>query len=147
VDPSGRVNGGGTLERRFGLSQQAYKQIRFLCQEDANILLPFGLIAGVTRQTEITDPVGAPIRFGLDMLHLQRDISGSTVGAGSVPFLQQVLSDLIARQSSLLVLHATYARIVYLLHIKLDQFQTDCFNGTYSHEPLDPGQDVGNPTF
>ena len=68
--PSGRVNGGSIHQRRFGLSQNAYKQVRCAAQENANILGSFGFIAGVTGQTQIADSIRSPIGFGHNMLHL-----------------------------------------------------------------------------
>ena len=59
-DPSDRVHGGCILERRFGLSQNAYKQFRFLAQEKVNIPGSFGLIAGVTGQTKVVDTISSP---------------------------------------------------------------------------------------
>ena len=85
--PSDRVNGGGILERRFALSQNASKQVRFLSQEHANILGSFVFIAGVTGQTKIADSIGSPSGFSLNMLHLQRDVVSTTIGTGPLPFL------------------------------------------------------------
>ena len=56
----------------LGLRKQTSKQLRLVRQKHADVLRPFGQIAGLAGQAEVADAIGAPVSFRLDVLHLQR---------------------------------------------------------------------------
>src|SRR5262245_1174009 len=66
------------------------------------------------------------------------------VGALAPPFLQQIFSDLVARQFALLVLDATDLRILQELGIEFDQFKRERVDRTPAAYPRHPGERVAD---
>ena len=142
--PSRRIDGGSILEGSLCLSQNTREEIRLLSQKHPNILVAFGLIAGITCQAQIADAIRSPVDFGLNMLYLQRNMLRPTIATGPSPLLQQILPEFIAKERALLILQAADLGVLHPLQIELDQFQADGADGTQPHEPPRPGQHIGN---
>jgi hypothetical protein len=81
------------------------------------------------------------------MLNLKRDLLASAVATGSLPLVQQILLDFIAKERALLILQAANLWMVHLLQIELDQFQAKSAYGTNSPQSLHPGEHVGHSAF
>ena len=95
----------------------------FLC------LRTLGLIAGMTRQGQITDPIRAATTLGNQMFNLQRNIPSAAVQTGPAPLFEQILAHLVAQEGALLVLHAGDFRVLHLLRIELNVFGAQSGNG------------------
>src|SRR5260370_14184880 len=83
----------------------------------------------------------------VNMFHLQRNISLSTIGTGASPFVEQILSNLVSCKCPLLILNAFDFWIFHQLHIKSDEFQTDGYDRANFSETLYPCEDIGYPAF
>src|SRR5205085_10204549 len=83
----------------------------------------------------------------VDVLYFYGLILGIAIGTLPAALVEQVLSDLVAREGPLLVVDASDFGVVHLLQVKLDQFLTDGCDRTEAHDPLDPGDHVAHPTL
>src|SRR5690348_4891001 len=94
------------LEWCFRLGHDLVQELWFPFEEGADVLCPLGSIALLTSQTEVGNPVGPALCPWDDVLDLQGESLLLAAGTGTSPLLEQVLSDLIALQFALLILHA-----------------------------------------
>jgi len=78
------------------------------------------------------------------VLHLQRHILRTAVGASVPPFLQQILLYLITVKFPPLVLDAGDLRVLELLGVEFGQLHRDGCDGHIAQKPASPGLDVGD---
>lgn len=69
----------------------------------------------------------------------------NTVATGSPPLFEEIFSEFIARQRALLIGHTADLRMLHLLEVEPDQFQTERIDGAELAQAHDPGAHVGNP--
>lgn len=136
--PARRIDGGGILERRFGLRLDLVQPRRLAFQEVLNGSTPLALIAGSAGERQVRDPIRTAPRAWNDMLDLQRHVRRATIGAGPIPLLQQVFAHLIPGQRSLLIFHAGDVRGLHRLHIEPHQFLTERGDGRPTAQARDP---------
>ena len=113
-------------------------------QEFADIPIALALVTGSTGQRQVAHPVRTVPGSRLHMIELQRDIAGITVGALMVPLEQDVLSELIARKRSVLIIHAFDIRVLQGLGIETRQFMADGADGAEPHQAAHPREHVAH---
>ena len=114
-------------------------------QEVPDILLSFFLVAGPTGNPEVPNPVGSAVGLGFDVLDLQRNVPGVAVDAGTGELFQEVLLDLVAEESPLLVFGAGYFRVLHFLQIEFGEFHGDLCYRRIPAQPVDPGHSGKHP--
>src|SRR5216683_670067 len=142
--PSGRVYGGGVLQRFLGLIENLLEHLWFFCQEDLNILSPFGQIARFTGQTQIAEAIAALFGSRPDMLHLEGNAGLLAIATCPLPLFEQVLLDLVALERPLLVFQVADLRVFQRLQIEADQLLADSHDRGNAAQPFNPGHDVAD---
>ena len=140
--PARAIDYGSILQRRFGLSKNLLQHVRLLFEEERDVLGALAAIAGLTGQTQITDPITAAVGTGLDVLNLEGHAFFAAIGTSSLPLLQQPFTLFIASECSLLILHALNGRVFHRLQVEPDQLHADRRDGTKGTQTLDPRLDV-----
>lgn len=79
------------------------------------------------------------------MLDFQRNILFPTISAAPLPFFQQILANLVAKQRPLLVFHATDSRVLDLLQIKPHRLDRNAGDRAEPLQPFYQRQDVVYP--
>jgi hypothetical protein len=101
---SGTVDRRRIAQWRFSLGQYLANTLRMFRQKLLYGQIPLTLITGTAGQGEIAYPVTAPFTAGMNVVDFERDVFRSAVGAFPPPPLQQIFSQLVASQGTLLIL-------------------------------------------
>ena len=137
--PARGVHCCGIAQRCFRVSQDFGQAFFVFGQEVFDAVRGFFLVAALASQRQVGDSVAAALRLGPDVFDLQRHVFGIAVGALAMPFLQQVLAQLVAEQGALLVFHARDFRVLQRLHVKAHQFAAERGDGRPALDALHPG--------
>ena len=117
---AGGVDGGRILEWKPGLSLDCR------VSEFRSGLLTLGLVAPVTGQGQIADPVDtAAAGFGDDVLFLQGQAGGAAVSAAVLPLDQKVFTHFKTEERAALVFDPLDFGIVERLGVEPDDLQVD----------------------
>jgi hypothetical protein len=145
--PPGGIDRRRVCKRRLGLDEHTSQHIWPVGEEVPDVLRPFGEVAWLASKTQVADPVGTASGTRMDVLHLQGNVSGSTIRTRSLPFFEQIFPELVARERSLLISSSADLRLLHQLGVEADQFLAD---GSYWHESpqaSNPGEDIADAAF
>jgi hypothetical protein len=81
------------------------------------------------------------------VLHLQGNVSGSTIRTRSLPFFEQIFPELVARERSLLIVSSAELGLLHQLGVEADQFLTDSSYWHKSPQASNPGKDIADAAF
>ena len=107
--------------------------------------IPLRLIADVTGQAQIADPVRAAPTFGYDMLDFQHLIGRAAVRATPVPLLQQIGPDFPPGKGSLLVVQPGESGILQELGSKTNSLDVETTERDQAQIAPCPGEDIPYP--
>src|SRR5579883_568749 len=144
--PAQRVDGRGIFEWCLSSREQSRQALRLVFQKIAYILFPFGYIAWLACQTQITYPVRSSTTLWNHMLNLKRSLLAVTITTLALKFLQHIFSQFKTEERTLLVVYSTDFRILDGLRIKTCHFDADGRDMTIFHQTSHPGLDLGEPT-
>ncbi len=137
--PTRGINGRRVAQRPLGLGRNGAQPLGVLGQEVFDAARALFLVAAGAGQRQVGGAVAAAQGLGLNVFNLQREILGAAVGALALPFLQQVLAQLVAKQRALLVLDAIDFRVLQRLRVKAHELRADGAHRCPALQALDPG--------
>jgi hypothetical protein len=109
---SGDIDGGGIFEPCSG------SRFHLWVAKLRGTPVPFRLIALMTGQRQVRDPVGAAPAPGLDVINLKRDMGLPTIGASILILAEQVGAHFPSGKLAVLVVYAGDLRVLKQLGVE-----------------------------
>ena len=136
--PAGGIDGGSVFQRTLGVRLDPRQNLRPPRKELLNRPRALFLVARNAGAGQIRNPVRSAASAWHDVIEVQRHIRCAAVGAGVIPFREEIFTDLSSSECAALIFRALDFRVLHRLHIEAHKLHRDAGDRREAAQARDP---------